>query len=257
MFELNLLNTLLLLGTGIVTGALNVIAGGGSFLSLPVLIFLGLPPTLANGTNRVAILLQNVGAVWGFHRHRVLDWRLGLLAAVPAAVGGIVGSYAALAVGDDAFRKILAFLMVVISLWTLWDPLKKKGRVGGLSGPPVLSPGLRWGLGAGFFLVGVYGGFVQAGVGFLILTATTLVGLDLVRGNALKVLVILIFTGISLVIFAAEGQVRWIPGLLLAVGTVAGGLLGVRLTVLKGHQWVKAVVTAAVVLFALKLWLAP
>jgi uncharacterized membrane protein YfcA len=256
MFELTLVNALLLFVTGLATGSLNVIAGGGSFLSLPMLIFLGLPPTLANGTNRVAILLQNVGAVWGFHRHRVLDWKLGLLAAVPAALGGVVGSFIALAVGDDAFRRILAFLMVVISLWTLWDPLKKKVKVGGFK-PPELGTGMRWGLGAGFFLVGLYGGFVQAGVGFLVLTATTLVGLDLVRGNALKVLVILIFTGISLGIFAASGQVSWVPGLLLAVGTILGGLVGVRLTVLKGHRWVKAVVTAAVVIFALKLWLAP
>ena len=106
----------------------------------------------------------------------------------------------------------------------------------------------------GFFLTGVYGGFVQAGVGFLVLAATTMAGLDLVRGNAVKVLSILAFTVVSLAIFVSQGKVLWIPGLVLAVGTFVGGQLGVRFTVLKGHAWIKRVVTATIVVFAVKLW---
>jgi len=255
-----------LFAVGLVAGALNVIAGGGSFLTLPMLIFLGLPPTLANGTNRVAIGLQNVGAVWGFHRHRAIDWSWAVAAAVPAAGGAGLGAWAALEVGDEAFRKILAFLMVAISLWTLFVPTGRR-RGGGEAGgeprgdgrPPTTwrqaPPLQRWGLVAGFFAVGVYGGFVQAGVGFLILAATSLVGFDLVRGNAVKVLAILSFTTLSLLLFAWQGQVDWSTGLILAVGTVAGSQIGVHLTVLKGHRWVRGVVTAAVIVFAVKLWL--
>ena len=240
---------LILFGVGFVAGTLNVVAGGGSFLTLPVLIFMGLPPVTANGTNRVAILLQNVGAGWGFHRHRVVDWRAVLWAAAPATLGAIFGAWLALAVGDEAFKRILAFLMIALTLWTLWDPLKNKALPEGAARIRTQTVAL------GFFVVGIYAGFVQAGVGFLILATTTLAGLDLVRGNAVKVLSLVASTFMSLGIFAWQGKVYWWLGLALAVGTVLGGLLGVRLTVLKGHTWVKGVVTVTVILFALKLLL--
>jgi uncharacterized membrane protein YfcA len=240
----------LLVLAGFVAGALNVIAGGGSFLTLPILIFMGLPATVANGTNRVGIFFQNVGAVWGFHRNRLMDWKSILWAALPASLGAVAGTVLALSIGDAAFRKVLAFLMIAVTLWTLWDPLAKKdpsSRKGSVR-LPVLA--------FGFFLTGVYGGFVQAGVGFLVLAATTLAGLDLVRGNAVKVLSILAFTIVSLAIFVSQGKVLWLPGLVLALGTFLGGQLGVRFTVLKGHAWVKRVVTVTIIVFAVKLWVA-
>jgi len=241
---------LALFATGVVAGVLNVLAGGGSFLTLPVLIFLGLPATTANGTNRVGILFQNVGAVWGFRRHGVLDAGWALRAALPATVGAVLGTWAALRIDESAFKRLLAFLMIAVTLWTLWDPLGRRAARAGGSAPSV---GWPW-IALGFFVAGVYGGFVQAGVGFLILATTTLAGLDLVRGNAVKVLCILVFTAISLALFAWNGEVRWVPGLVLAAGTVLGGLIGVRLTVLKGHAWVKGFVTVAVIAMAVKLW---
>ena len=108
---------------------------------------------------------------------------------------------------------------------------------------------------AGFFLVGIYGGFVQAGVGFLFVALTTLIGLDLVRGNAVKVLSILPMTGLALAIFAWNGRVEWVTGSVLAAGFLVGGLLGARWTVLKGHRWVRGVVTGAILLLAAKLLL--
>lgn len=235
---------------GIVAGTLNTIAGGGSFLSMPALIFLGLDATMANGTNRVAIFLQNIGAVWGFHRHGVVDWRYVLWAAVPATCGSGVGAWVAIAIPAGIFQKILAFLMIAVTLWTLWDPLKKKEPAPEGHRPRVLP------LAAGFFFVGIYGGFVQAGVGFLILAATTMAGLNLVRGNAVKVLSILVYTTLALAIFAIGGKVDWTLGLVLAAGTVIGSQIGVRLTVLKGHAWVKTIVTVAVIVLAVKLLIA-
>lgn len=244
---------LLLFAAGLMAGVLNVIAGGGSFLTLPILMFLGLPPGVANGTNRVGILLQNVGAVWSFERHGVLDWRSVLWAAAPSIPGAALGVWLALIVSDHAFKRILALLMVTLSLWTLWT--KRAGSSTATQHDSEASATRRWvGIGAAFFFIGVYGGFVQAGVGFLILAVTTAAGLDLVRGNAVKVLTVLCFTALSLALFAWHGRVDWPMGLVLAAGTTLGGLAGARLTVLKGHRWIRGVVTVTMILFALKLW---
>lgn len=242
-----------LVGVGFAAGTLNVLAGGGSALTLPLLIFLGLPPTVANGTNRVAILAQNAAAVLGFRRHGLFEGSLLVLAAPPALVGAGIGTWAALLVGDEAFQRILSGVMIVIAVWMVWRPLPDDGPTSSRS-PGDLSLRKRAALVAGFFLVGLYGGFVQAGVGFLILATTSAAGLNLVRGNALKVLLVLTFTPLALLLFWLGGAVEWGSGIALAVGMVAGGLLGVRLNVLKGHAWVRRVVTVAVVLFALRLW---
>jgi uncharacterized membrane protein YfcA len=233
---------------GILAGTLNVIAGGGSFLTLPLLMLLGLPAGVANGTNRVGIVLQNVVAVRSFDRQGVLDRGALKWAALPAAAGAVLGTWGALVISDEAFKRVLAFLMIAISLNTLWRPAKPADD----SDSGERSP---WMLGSVFFLIGIYGGFVQAGVGFFLLAGTTLAGLDLVRGNAVKVLTVLTFSVISLAIFAQAGKVVWVTGLVLAAGTALGGLIGARLTVLKGHRWVRAVVTLAIIALAVKLLL--
>lgn len=238
----------LLAAAGFVSGALNVVAGGGSFLTLPVLIFLGLPATQANATNRVAVLTQNLGAVWSFQRYRVLEWHRAADMVIPALGGAAFGTWAALMVGDRPFRRILSVLMLAMTLWTLLDA---RTRGSGGRGEPRLG---RAALRAAFFGVGLYGGFVQAGIGFLILAVTTQAGLDLVRGNALKVLVILLLTALSLAIFAGAGKVQWLPGLVLGAGSVLGAFVGARLTVKKGHDWIRGVVTVTVIVFAIALW---
>lgn len=242
----------LLFGAGLVAGTINVIAGGGSTLTLPVMIFLGLPPTVANGTNRVAIVVQNVGAVWGFSRHRMVDRSWLAKVAVPALLGTALGTWAAIEISESAFRRILAGLMLAIAVWTIWDPLKRRSVGQTMREPEGTIE--RVALFLAFFGVGLYGGFIQAGVGFLILAVTTARGLDLVRGNALKVLLVLVFTPLALVIFALSGKVAWGVGAVLAAGNLIGGQIGVHLTVWKGHAWIKRVVTVVIVLFAIRLW---
>jgi uncharacterized protein len=237
---------LLLVAAGIVASVVNVVAGGGSFLTLPILIFLGLPTVVANGTNRVGVLMQNASAVWGFHSAGVLDWRWALTASVPALVGSAIGTWAALYVGDDLFRRILAIVMVVITLATLAAPDPR---------PDLAARSSRsWLVVLGFLLVGVYGGFLQAGVGFVVLAITTWSGLDLVRGNAIKIVTVLLVTVLALAIFAINGTIHWPMGLALAVGNTIGGLLGVRLAIAKGHRWLKGAVTVTVIAFAIRLW---
>ena len=244
-----LTSSLLLFLAGLVAGTLNVIAGGGSMLTLPVMIFLGLPPTVANGTNRVAILIQNVGASWSFHRRKLISREWLILAVPPAVVGAVLGTLAAVRIGDMAFQKILAVILVGAAAWTLWRPVKPPEE--GAPLPPV--GGRRWAFATFFFLVGVYGGFIQAGVGFIILAVTSAGGLNLIRGNALKVALVLAFTPLALALFAWSGKVDWAMGLALAAGNFLGAMAGVRLQILKGHRWVRNVVTVTIVVFAVRL----
>lgn len=244
-----LINSVLLFLVGLVAGVLNVIAGGGSLLSLPVMIFLGLPPTVANGTNRVAILLQNIGASWSFHRRGLVSREWLLIAVPPALVGAVVGTVAAVHIGELEFQRLLAVILVVAAAWQIWNPVKLQPE-----GNAVLPEGVRRvAFIAAFFLIGAYGGFIQAGIGFLLLAATSAAGFNLIRGNALKVTVVLAFTPLALVLFAWNGKVNWAMGFALAAGNFLGGLAGVHLQVLKGHKWVRGVVTVVIVVFAVRL----
>lgn len=241
----------LLIGVGLIAGTLNVLAGGGSLLSLPVLIFLGLPPGVANGTNRVAILIQTAGASWSFRRRGYLDGAWVKLAAPTALLGAAVGIWAAIQVDDGVFQRVLAGIMVAVALWTLWSPLKPSTEVGA---PPPADPLHRAFLMLGFFGVGFYGGFIQAGVGFVILALVTHAGLDLVRGNAMKVTLVMLFTPLALAGFAWNGMVEWGLGFALAIGGFLGAQFGVRLNISKGQEWVRRVVTVTVIVFAIRLW---
>ncbi len=246
------MTTLLLFGAGLVAGTLNVIAGGGSLLTLPLMIFMGLPAGVANGTNRVALLVQNVAAVWSYHGHGAMDWKWLPQAALPGLLGAVVGTGFALRIDDLAFERVLAIVLVLVALWTIWDPLGKREVGDTIVG--VDGFGRRIAVAGAFFLIGVYGGFVQAGVGFIILALTTSLGLNLVRGNALKVLFVLSYTPLSLALFAWDGKVNWAYGVALAFGNLAGALIGVRLAVLRGHTWVRRVVMITVIAFAIRLW---
>jgi uncharacterized membrane protein YfcA len=140
--------------------------------------------------------------------------------------------------------------MVVLTLATL---LRRGGPTPGAENRT--GPARPLVLALGFLGVGLYGGFVQAGVGFLMLAVTTLAGLDLVRGNAVKVTTVLCYMTLSLAVFALSGKVDWALGLALAAGNVVGGLIGVRVTIRKGHAWVRGFVTIAVIVFAVRLWI--
>jgi len=232
---------------GLAAGTINVVAGGGSFITLPVLIFLGLPASDANGTNRVGVLAQNIAGVWGFHRSSAMPWRWGLAVSVPAILGAGLGAWLALQMTDFGFRRLLSVAMLAMTLWTVARPPAAGGH------KEVISP---WhpAVVLAFFAIGVYGGLIQAGIGFAVLAATSLAGLDLVKGNAVKLLAVLLLTVLSLAIFISGGAVRWSFGLALAAGNVLGALVGVRLAVTQGHRWVQRVVTTTVVLFAILLW---
>lgn len=241
---------LLVLGViGLIAGFLNVTAGGGSFLSLPFLIFLGLPPTVANGTNRIAILVQNIFATARFHQFKVIPKGVILLAALPAIAGAVVGAQIAVNINELFFKRMLAIIMIPIMGLIFFGPQREMFR-----SQPNLSPRQRAGLALAFLGIGIYGGLIQGGIGFLLITLLTLAGYDLVRTNALKVLTVLIFTPFALLIFVANGQVDFLRGSILAIGNATGGWIASRVVVDKGHDFVRWIVMVAVVGFALKLF---
>ncbi|WP_366923655.1 sulfite exporter TauE/SafE family protein [Metallumcola ferriviriculae] len=240
---------ILILITGIAAGFINTLAGGGSLLTMPMLIFLGLPSAMANGTNRIALMVQNIVAITNFRRKGFFDWRLSLMLGIPAVLGSVLGANLAISLPDNVFNKILAVVMLLVLVLILWQPQKRlEASEENLSKKSKIIAVIT------FFFVGIYGGFIQAGVGFIIIASLTLItGMSLVRVNSIKVFVVAIYMVSSLAIFIISGQVNWVLGLTLAVGHGLGGWLGSNFAVAKGDKWIRVFLVIAVVMMAAKL----
>jgi uncharacterized membrane protein YfcA len=235
---------------GFIAGSINTLAGGGSLLTLPILIFLGLPPNIANGTNRIAILFQNVFTTAGFHSKGVKTFPFSLYVGVSALLGSIVGAQIAVDIKGETFNKILAIIMIIVVFYMVFSSKKKiTDVIERTSGKQLwLSIVL-------FFFIGVYGGFIQAGVGFIILLVLSSVNnFSLVKSNAIKVLVVLIYTTSAVLIFALNDKINWKIGLTLAIGNSIGGWLASRWSVKKGDNLVRKFLIVMVVIMAIKLW---
>ena len=241
----------LLIAAGFVAGFVNTLAGGGSAVTLPALIFLGLPASVANGTNRVAILLQNVTAVASFRRDRVLDTRGALWLAAPAVLGSLVGAQVSLGLDEQWMRRVIGVVMLIMLPLILVRPERwLHGTLRQMSGRPGLKHMLV------FFAIGVYAGFIQVGVGIFLLVGLVLdLGYDLVRANAVKVVVILASTLVALLVFAANARVQWREGIVLAIGSTLGAWTGARFAVERGAVWVRRLLIVIVVFSAAQLLL--
>ena len=238
----------LILAAGLVAGFINTMAGGGSFLTLVALEFAGLPSAMANGTNRVAIEVQNILAVLGFRSRGVSNFKLSLEFAIPALLGAILGAYLVIDLPQQVFHRIMGVAMLVMLLVLIVNP--KKWLVGR---KVKFTPTRRAVAYLVFFAVGVYGGAIQAGVGFLLIASLVLVaGLDLVKTNSHKVFIVGAYTVFALLTFALRGQVNWSLGLLLSVGNGLGGWIASRLAVSKGEKLVRVVLGAALVVLAVR-----
>jgi len=229
---------------GFAAGFINTLAGSGSLITLPLLIFLGLPANVANGTNRVAILLQNVVAVGSFRRQKVLDLRRGLMLALPAVAGGIIGAQIAVNLDEIIIRRIVGILMVVMFFVVLIKPRRWLEGKSLESNIKLTFPNFLI-----FFLIGAYGGFIQAGVGIFLLAGLVLsAGYDLVRANAVKLLIVLCFTVFALAIFILNDQVRWETGLVLALGNMSGAWIASKLAVKQGAKFVRWFLLAVLII---------
>jgi len=240
------LHHLAVFAAGFASGFLNVMAGGGSLLTLPLLIFLGLPVAVANGTNRVAILVQNAAAVAAFRGLGERGIREGLGWALATVPGAVVGAWLAVRVDERLFRALLAAVLVlgVIGL------LAPAGR-----GPVTAAGPLRRGAALlALVAIGFYGGFVQAGVGFLLmLVLHQIVGLSLVRTNVHKVLIVLVFSLPALAVFIVAGSVAWPAAAVLSAGNALGAVAATRVAVRGGDRPIRVVVGVTLLLMAARL----
>lgn len=235
--------------SGFIAGFINTLAGSGSLVTLPLLIFFGLPANIANGTNRVAIFLQNIVGTTNFRREKVLDLRGAVMLAVPAVLGSILGAQLAVNLNESDMRRVIGVIMVVMLFVILVQPEKwLKGELTELESWP------DWKRLVIFFIIGVYGGFIQAGVGIFLLSGLVLViGYDLVRANAVKVVIVLLFTVFALIVFMLNDQVNWRIGFVLALGNMLGAFVATKFAVKRGAVWVRRILIAVVAISAVNL----
>lgn len=246
-FMTDITSILLLAGVGIAAGFINVTAGGGSTLTLPALIFFGLEASVANGTNRIAILAQNISAVYSFKTEKYQNFKLSLRLSLLTLPGAILGAVLAVKVSGEIFEKILALVMIGVIITMLLPNQKAKGgdEITKLSSVPLILSMLG---------IGLFSGFIQAGVGFLIMAALqNLLNMKLVNVNMHKVFIIFMNTVPALIIFIFTNNVAWIPGLILAAGNAAGAWWAAKLSVRKGDKFIKTVLIAAILIMASKL----
>lgn len=234
--DISIVEALTLSVLGLVAGVINTLAGGGSNLTVPALMVLGMPPDVANATNRVGVIMQGIVGARGFRKHNKLPTHDFKAIIVPLLIGAFIGGAVASYAPQALLKYLLLGAMLAVAIIVLIRPNVIAPPMGTQSFTVAEKPQSMWWL----LFAGFYGGFVQAGVGFILIT--TFAGVlryDLVSSNALKVLATVFFTGIALAIFIFNDQVRWIPGLILAIGTMIGAVIGVKLALNISQQSLK------------------
>lgn len=245
---MNLTHLTLLFGVGTIAGFINVNAGGGSTLTLPTLIFLGLDAALANGTNRVAIFIQNIFAVASFHNRKVHQFKKSTALALFTLPGAIIGAIVATRVSNILFQRILGAVLILIVFSMFFSRSYKNNNDN-------QSQTTQWLIYPALFGIGFYGGFIQAGVGFIIMASLYhLLHLDLIQVNMHKVFIVLIYTLPALLVFAYTGNVNWAYGLVLAAGNALGGWWGAHAAVKGGEKVIRIILAVAFTIMALKLF---
>ena len=227
----------LLATIGVISGFLNVTAGGGSLLTVPALVFLGLSGPAANGTNRIGILLQNLTAIWAFRNRGFSAFKLSASLALATLPGAIAGAYLGVKLDGELFNAVLAGVMIGVMIimqfqgsWKTHDRVPERAEI---SRPRMIAGHVL------MALAGIWGGFIQIGVGFLIMPILSRVmGLSLVETNMHKVFIIAFFSIVALIIFAAESQIIWLLGGALAIGNMIGAYFAVRISIARGERFI-------------------
>lgn len=239
----------LLVFAGFASGWINVIAGGGSLLTVPVMVFMGLPGPVANGTNRISIIAQSLSAITAFRSKGFADFRLSATLSAAASVGAYFGARAGVSLDGVWFNRMVAAVMIAVMILMATGEDKAKPRADASAKARNLALGHVLMIGAGF-----WGGLIQIGVGFLIMPILyRVMGLDLVRVNMHKVFIALVFTTVAFAVFASKVEIVWEAGAALALGTAAGGWMGAHATIRKGEKFIKRALFAVLAAMAAKL----
>lgn len=251
-YELTLLTGALLIIAGAVAGFINTLAGGGSVLTLPALMLLGMPADIANGTNRVCVFLQSLVGARGFHKHDQLDAQNIMPALIPTVIGSVVGAVVASYLPEQILKQVLLITMVVITLVIV---LKPNSVVIGEDEKPIPikeKPMATFWL----FLTGIYGGFIHAGVGIVMLAVFSgVLRYNLLQANALKLVLTTVSGLFALAVFVVRDQVLWVPGLILGVGTIIGVHFTVKFSVNADQKTLKTILLVLVVFATLAAFL--
>jgi len=236
--------------SGLLVGFINTLAGGGSIISLSILMMLGLPATVANGTNRIAIAIQNLTATANFKRQKVLDTKKGIWLAIPAVVGSVIGAGIAVDINEEVFKRAMAIIMLIMVFFIFYKPEKWIKEQKALVAKKITI----WQV-ILFFAIGIYGGFIQIGVGYFLLAAIVLgAGYELVKANAIKVMIILLYTIFAIAVFVINDQINWKYGLVMTIGNVAGAFIASRMAVKNGARFVRWVILVVIILTAVHLF---
>jgi uncharacterized membrane protein YfcA len=239
-------DTAALVAGGFVAGIVNTMAGGGSLLTVPLLVMVGLPGTVANGTNRVAVLVQSVVAAVRFSAEGVPGLRAATPIISPLLAGSLLGALIISRVASETFEQLFGVVMLALAV-----PVLRAVRVE----QPVADqpPWSRTTTIAVFFAIGLYGGAFQAGVGILLVLALARVGHDLVLSNSIKVVLVAAFTAVAAAVFVWKGQVVWMPALVLSLSTAVGAAAGTRIAVRGGERVIRPLLALAVIAIAGKM----
>jgi len=240
---------LAVIAAGLFAGFVNTLAGSGSLITLPLLMFLGLPANIANGTNRVGVLVQAIVSSLSFKKQKLFTVKGTMWMVLPAVAGSLLGSLIAVKINERIMEVLIGGLLIFMFFIILYKP-EQWVREHALS----ITPRRRWWVSVIFFFIGIYGGFIQAGVGFFLLAALVLgAGLGLTKANAHKVLLVAFLTSIALTVFIISGQVNDLYGIVLAVGQGVGGWLGSKVAVSWGPKVVRIILLVAIMASAIKL----
>lgn len=241
---------LLLIPIGFIAGFLNTIAGGGTLLTLPTLLFLGLPAPIANGTNRIAILIQTFTAVKGFKSKGVSTYPFSLYLGISAFFGSLLGAKLAINITGELFNKILAIIMVMVLATILLNPKKNYTELPERTTGKYLYISIFI-----FFFLGIYGGFINAGIGFLMLVILPYFNqLSLLKSNVTKVFVVAVYTIGAVLVFAYENKINYPLAFILTIGNASGAWFGSRWSVKKDDKVIKLFLLITISSLAVKLW---
>lgn len=236
----------LLLIAGFLVGFINTIAGSGTVITYSLFMMLGLPANIANGTIRLGVVMQTLIAGLNFRKHKKLDFKKGFKLALPVIIGSILGAQIAATLDESIFRKILAGVLIIMLFFIFTDPNRwLKDQLHLIHKKPGF---VQLSI---FFGIGLYGGFIHIGVGIILLSAIVLnAGYDLVKANAIKIMIVFLYSPFALAVFMMNSQVNYGIGLIAAIGNIAGGLVGSNMAISRGNQFVRWILMAVILLFA-------